>query len=158
MNILFLCTHNSCRSILAEALTRHLASQSGYETPVAVASAGSSPRGFIHPLTLQYLSKWLIATDNLQSKSWDELTEFHPDVVITVCDQAAGESCPVWFGRAVKGHWGLPDPTRAGLTPEQIDTEFKLLLDVLTKRCEALLRLQQLDQAAIASIAHAYPL
>ncbi|KKL01898.1 arsenate reductase ArsC [Rheinheimera mesophila] len=158
MNILFLCTHNSCRSILAEAITRHLVVRLGNQSDVVVASAGSSPRGIVHPLTLQYLSQWSVDTKNLQSKSWDDLTEFNPDLVITVCDQAAGESCPVWFGRAVKGHWGLPDPTRNGLSPTQIEAEFTLLFDVLSKRCEALIRLNQLNQAAIEAIAFSYPL
>ncbi|WP_233080811.1 arsenate reductase ArsC [Rheinheimera soli] len=158
MNILFLCTHNSCRSILAEAITRHLVVQQGDNSAVMVASAGSSPRGFVHPLTLQYLSQWSVDTKNLQSKSWDHLTDFNPDLVITVCDQAAGESCPVWFGRAVKGHWGLPDPTRAGLSPAQIDSEFNLLFDVLIKRCEALIQLKQPDPSAVATIALSYPL
>lgn len=158
MNILFLCTHNSCRSILAEAITRHLVVRLGNQSDVVVANAGSSPRGIVHPLTLQYLSQWSVDTKNLQSKSWDDLTEFNQDLVITVCDQAAGESCPVWFGRAVKGHWGLPDPTRNGLSPTQIEAEFTLLFDVLSKRCEALIRLNQLNHAAIEAIAFSYPL
>lgn len=158
MNILFLCTHNSCRSILAEAITRHLVVQQANNSSVEVASAGSSPRGTVHPLTLQYLAKWSVDTNNLHSKSWDDLTDFNPDLVITVCDQAAGESCPVWFGGAVKGHWGLPDPTRSGLTTTQIESEFNQLLAVLTKRCSALLQLSTLEQEAVAAIALAHPL
>lgn len=158
MNILFLCTHNSCRSILAEAITRHLVVQQANNSSVVVASAGSAPRGMVHPLTLQYLSQWSVDTKNLHSKSWDDLADFNPDLVITVCDQAAGESCPVWFGGAVKAHWGLPDPTRSGLPPAGIEAEFKLLFDVLTKRCEALIQLQQPDTATIAAIALSHPL
>lgn len=158
MNILFLCTHNSCRSILAEAITRHLVLQLGNQSDVVVASAGSSPRSIVHPLTLQYLTQRSVDTKNLQSKSWDDLADFNPDLVITVCDLAAGESCPVWFGRAVKGHWGLPDPTRSGLSALQIDTEFKLLFDVLSKRCKALIQLKQPDTEAIAAIGVSYPL
>jgi arsenate reductase (thioredoxin) len=157
MNILFLCTHNSCRSILAEAITRHLVVQQANNSNVVVASAGSAPRGIVHPLTLRYLAQWSVDTKNLHSKSWDDLTDFNPDLVITVCDQAAGESCPVWFGRAVKGHWGLPDPTRSGLTTTQIESEFNQLFEVLTKRCSALLQLSTLDQTAVEAIALANP-
>jgi arsenate reductase len=158
MNILFLCTHNSCRSIIAEAITRHLVVQLGNQSDVVVASAGSSPRGFVHPLTLQYLTQWSLDTKNLYSKSRDNLTDFNPDLVITVCDQAAAESCPVWFGRTAKVHWSLPDPSRAGLSPVQIDNEFNLLFDVLSKRCEALIQLKQPDPSALAAIALSYPL
>lgn len=155
MNILFLCTHNACRSILAEAIFRQLATE--HQIVVRVASAGSAPRGTVHPLTLHYLALWSLDNRVLHSRSWNELTDFQPDLVITLCDEAADESCPVWFGSAVKGHWGLPDPSRAGLTTAQIDCEFNQLLNVLTKRCEALLTLQQPDSEAIAAIALAHP-
>lgn len=107
MKLLFLCTHNACRSVLAESIARQLGQ--GVWT---VASAGSHPAGKIHPDTLAVLTEKNLPTEGLLSKSWNDVSDFTPDVVITVCDQAAGESCPVWFGKAIKAHWGLPDPTK----------------------------------------------
>lgn len=107
LKLLFLCTHNACRSILAESIARSLG-----EDLWEVASAGSHPAGEVHPATLAALSEHDLPTQALASKSWNDLTDYQPDIVITVCDQAAGESCPIWFGKAVKGHWGLPDPSK----------------------------------------------
>jgi len=107
MKILFLCTHNACRSILAESIARQIGSDVW-----TVASAGSDPAGRVHSDTLVELQARHFPVAGLHSKSWDDVQDFKPDVVITVCDQAAGESCPVWFGRAIKAHWGLPDPTK----------------------------------------------
>ncbi len=107
MKTLFLCTHNACRSILCEAIARALAS-----VQIDVASAGSEPSGEVHQQTLQHLQKRNYPTTNLHSKGFDDVADFKPDAVITVCDQAAKESCPVWLGSAIKVHWGLPDPTR----------------------------------------------
>ncbi|MDG2174758.1 MAG: arsenate reductase ArsC [Gammaproteobacteria bacterium] len=106
MKILFICTHNRCRSILAEAIARHCGK--GLLKP---ASAGSQPAGVVDPLTLEALTRHQIPADGLQCKSWNDLKEFNPDLVITVCDSAAAEACPVWLGRAVKVHWGLADPS-----------------------------------------------
>ncbi|MDO6459492.1 arsenate reductase ArsC [Granulosicoccaceae sp. 1_MG-2023] len=134
MNILFLCTHNACRSVLAESIARH--------TGVGlwqVASAGSHPAGRVHPDTLAALREKGLPTDGLSSQSWDELSDFQPDVVITVCDQAAGETCPVWFGKAVKAHWGLPDPTR-----EDDDSKRRQRFDEVISTLER--RLQRLAQ------------
>lgn len=155
MNILFLCTHNACRSILAEAIFRHVAAQSGMASKVY--SAGSAPRGQVHPLTLQYLSKWHINTSGLSSKSWDDLADVAPDIVITVCDQAAGESCPVWFGKAIKAHWSLPDPTRAGLSESKQQQEFAALFQALRLRADALFQVPEPDSAALATIATRFP-
>src|SRR5260370_10155701 len=110
MNILFLCTGNSARSILAEALTNHLA-----RGRVTAYSAGSFPKGQPHPLALDLLEKQDIETAGLRSKSWNEFAADHPaspdlDAVITVCDSAEQEVCPIWPGKAVKVHWGIPDP------------------------------------------------
>ena len=107
MKILYICTHNRCRSILSEAITNHLAANL-----ITAKSAGSQPSGVVHPLSIQYLQEAGIPTDGLQSQSWDAFENFNPDVVITVCDSAAGETCPAWFGNAVKVHWGLSDPSR----------------------------------------------
>ena len=118
MNILFLCTGNSARSILAEAVTNHLA-----QGRVRAFSAGSFPKGEAHPLALDVLSKHGISSSGLRSKSWNEfLGSPGPplDVVITLCDSAANEVCPVWSGTPLKVHWGIPDPAAiAGSDIEQ---------------------------------------
>ena len=107
LKLLFICTHNRCRSILAEAIARHVG-QGVFD----VRSAGSQPEGKVFPGTLQYLTRQGISTDGLTSQSWDEHEAFAPDVVITVCDNAAGEACPAWMGKAARVHWGLPDPSK----------------------------------------------
>ncbi|WP_419571220.1 arsenate reductase ArsC [Rheinheimera sp.] len=156
MNILFLCSHNACRSILAEAIFRHVAKALGVKAQIY--SAGSTPRGQVHPLTLYYLTDWQINTVGLTSKSWDDLAAVTPDLVITVCDQAAGESCPVWFGKAVKAHWSLPDPTRAGLSEVEQQREFAALLQALQQRAEALFQMtSNADSAALAAIEKRFP-
>ena len=106
MKILFICTHNRCRSILAEAIANHCS-----EGLIEAASAGSEPAGEIHPMTLKALEFHNIPTDGLYSKSWEEMEDFEPDFVITVCDSAANESCPVWFGKSLRAHWSLKDPS-----------------------------------------------
>ena len=116
-NILILCTHNSARSVLAEGMLNHLAKERGLD--VKGFSAGSAPSGQINPFALEALHNAGIETTGVRSKSWDEFTT--PDapplkIVITVCDSAAAESCPVFFGgngQPVKVHWGYPDPSNA---------------------------------------------
>lgn len=110
-NVLFVCTGNSARSILAEALMNRLG-----EGRFRAFSAGSHPKGELHPLTLKTLAAQGLPTDGLHSKSWEEFAlpgapELH--FVFTVCDQAAGEVCPVWPGQPVTAHWGMPDPAAA---------------------------------------------
>jgi arsenate reductase len=116
LKILFICTHNRCRSILAEAISRHASTRCQLErngqATLDVRSAGSHPEGVVFPGTLTYLERQGISTEGLVSQSWDDLEEFAPDIVITVCDNAAGETCPLWMGKAAKVHWGLPDPSK----------------------------------------------
>jgi arsenate reductase (thioredoxin) len=110
-NILFLCTGNSARSILAEALANHWG-----RGRFRAYSAGSYPKGTVHPLTLQLLDRLDLSLPEARSKSWDEFAQPGApvmDFVFTVCDQAAGEVCPVWPGTPVTAHWGVPDPAAA---------------------------------------------
>lgn len=139
---LFLCTHNACRSILAEAIFRQLA-----DTRFIVASAGSNPAGKVFPETLTKLQEHGYSVEGLFSKSWDNLKDYQPDVVITVCDQAAGESCPVWFGKAVKGHWGLTDASKV-VDPLERNQTFDELISLLDARISALLQLMPAELSA----------
>ncbi len=132
MNILFLCTGNSCRSIMAEALFRTLAPQG-----VVGQSAGSRPAGYIHPQALATLTRQGISVDGFRSKSWDELTE-KPDIVLSLCGNAAGETCPVFFGDFVRSHWGMPDPAHATGDDAAIQAVFDDTFRVLHRRLSAL--------------------
>src|SRR5690606_24337507 len=118
MNILFLCTGNSCRSILAEAIFNHLA-PGGWKAM----SAGSKPTGRVHPRSLAQLEREGIVSEGLHSKSWDNLPAT-PDIVITVCGNAAGETCPTYLGLALRSHWGVDDPAEATGTEEEINAAF----------------------------------
>lgn len=135
MKILFICTHNRCRSIIAEAVTNHLGG-----SRLEARSAGSQPSGEVHPLSLQYLAEAGIDTAGLCSQSWDEHEAWRPDVVITVCDQAAGEPCPAWFGRALKIHWGLADPSRLAGSEDELDAAFRNTITTLQSRIGRLLK------------------
>src|SRR5450755_1114661 len=135
MNILFLCTGNSCRSILAEATSNHIA-PAGW---IAM-SAGSKPTGQVHPRSLALLAHEGISTEGLHSKSWDNLP-LTPDVVITVCSSAAGETCPAYLGRAVRSHWDVEDPAHATGTDVEIDGAFMTAYRILRARIEAFLAL-----------------
>ena len=135
MNILFLCTGNSCRSILAEATFNHLA-----PTGWKAMSAGSQPTGNVHPRSLALLKREGIAVDGLYSKSWENLP-LVPDVVITVCSNAAGETCPAYLGPVVRAHWGVDDPAHATGTEEEIEAAFMTAYRILRLRIEAFLAL-----------------
>lgn len=134
MKILYICTHNRCRSILSEAITNHLS-----EGRIVARSAGSQPSGIVHPLSLQYLNESGISTQGLCSQSWDEFEDFEPDVVVTVCDSAASESCPVWFGNTIKVHWGLADPSKLEGSEEEIKKAFMNCIEQISTRVHSLL-------------------
>jgi arsenate reductase len=134
-NILFLCTGNSCRSILAEATFNHLA-PAGW----TAMSAGSKPTGQVHPRSLALLAREGIATEGYYSKSWDNLPQT-PDIVITVCASAAGETCPAYLGPALRTHWGVEDPAHATGTNEEIDAAFMTAYRILRHRIETFLAL-----------------
>lgn len=135
VNVLFLCTGNSCRSILGEATFNHLA-PAGWRAM----SAGSKPTGKVHPRSLALLQREGIATDGYCSKSWDDLPQT-PDIVITVCSSAAGETCPAYLGPVLRTHWGVDDPAHATGTDEEIDAAFMQAYRTLRRRIEAFLAL-----------------
>lgn|SRR5690625_455279 len=135
MNVLFLCTGNSCRSILAEATFNHLAPD-GWKAM----SAGSQPTGEVHPRSLTLLAREGISTFGYHSKSWDNLPAT-PDLVITVCASAAGETCPAYLGPVLRTHWGVEDPAHASGSDEEIDTAFATAYQILRARIEAFLAL-----------------
>ncbi|MFS7243908.1 arsenate reductase ArsC [Serratia proteamaculans] len=135
MNILFLCTGNSCRSILAEATFNMLALPAH-----SAISAGSQPKGEVHPRSLALLRKEGIPTEGYYSKSWDDLP-LTPDVVITVCGNAAGETCPAYLAPAIRAHWGVEDPDKVTGTEQEIDAAFEKAYRILRHRIEAFLAL-----------------
>ena len=149
MKLLFLCTHNACRSVLAESIARHIGGGLWQ-----VASAGSHPAGQVHPDTLSVLTEKHLPLDGLQSKNWDDVSGFNPDIVITVCDQAAGESCPVWFGRAIKAHWGLPDPTKEA-DADRKRQRFKQVISTLEARLQRLADFVRQEPNATSEQLHA---
>lgn len=131
MNVLILCTGNSCRSILGEATFNHLA-PAGWRA----VSAGSRPTGQVHPRSLALLQREGIATDGYYSKSWDALP-VTPDIVITVCSSAAGETCPAYLGQVMRAHWGVDDPAHVSGTEEEIEAAFMHAYRGLRVRIEA---------------------
>jgi arsenate reductase len=141
MKILFLCTHNSCRSILSEALFNHMAPKG-----CTAYSAGSFPSGEVNPLTLEALIRAGVSTAGFRSKSSDEFEHLEPDIVITVCDKAAGEACPLYLGRAVRAHWGLNDPSElargdAALNTDEVATAFDECMEIIRQRIDTMLAL-----------------
>ncbi|MDQ3201625.1 MAG: arsenate reductase ArsC [Pseudomonadota bacterium] len=136
MRVLFMCTANSCRSILSEAIFNHLA-PSGFEA----VSAGSFPKGQVLPRSLSTLQQAGISTDGLHSKGNDAFESSPPDIVITVCDKAAGETCPVYFGPALKCHWGLEDPSDVKGDEALVDAAFRATVARIEQRCAAFLEL-----------------
>ena len=135
MKVLFLCTGNSCRSILGEATFNHLAPRGWHAM-----SAGSKPTGKVHPRSLALLEREGIAIDGYHSKSWDALPAT-PDIVITVCSSAAGETCPAYLGPVLRTHWGVDDPAHATGTDLEIDAAFMAAYRTLRRRIEAFVAL-----------------
>lgn len=133
MKILFICTHNRCRSILAEAIANHFG-----EGLIEAASAGSEPADKVHPMTIKALQAKNIPVKGLHCKSWDEMEDFEADFVLTVCDNAAGESCPLWFGMSLRVHWGLEDPSLIEGSEEEILAAFNRTIEILTARIKTL--------------------
>ena len=155
LNVLFLCTHNSARSILAEALLNH---QGGGKFKGF--SAGSSPRANQqpNPLGLQVLRDAGISTDGLHSKSWEVFalpSAPHMDLIITVCDNAAGEVCPYWPGNPASAHWGYADPSAGTASEAQKRLAFAHTLQALRRRIELLVSLPvaSMDKATFANSA-----
>lgn len=136
MQILFLCTANSCRSILAEAIFNHLA-----PAGMRAYSAGSKPKGTIHPQSLRALQRASIDIEGLHSKAHAVHEQLRPDLVITLCDSAAAEPCPTYFGDAIQAHWGLPDPDGLGSTSSEVDAVFDNTVTCIKDRVEAFLAL-----------------
>ncbi|MGQ0502838.1 MAG: arsenate reductase ArsC [Panacagrimonas sp.] len=150
-NVLFLCTGNSARSILGEAAVNHLPLTQGRFRGF---SAGSQPRGEVNPFSIELLQRRGISTEGLRSKRWDEFAALGApvmDFVFTVCDQAAGETCPIWPGRPTTAHWGMPDPAAVEGTHEQKLQAFAETFQVLCRRIERFARLpfDTLDPVAL---------
>ena len=135
MNVLFLCTGNSCRSVLSEGVFNHLAPQ-GWRA----LSAGSQPAGALHPRAVALLARKGISTEGYYSKSWNDLPAT-PDIVITVCGSAAGETCPAYLGQVLRAHWGVDDPSHVVGSEEEIEAAFELAYRIIRARIEALLAL-----------------
>ncbi|MBP6900567.1 MAG: arsenate reductase ArsC [Burkholderiaceae bacterium] len=156
LHVLILCTHNSARSVLSEGMLNHLAARLGKD--VRAHSAGSDPSGRIHPLAIEALRNAGIDTGGYRSKSWDEFsgTAAPPlSIVITVCDSAAAEPCPVFFGggagQPVKVHWGYPDPSSAEGGDDGRRRAFELTRQAIGYRMLQLLALplQTMDRSAL---------
>lgn len=135
MNVLFLCTGNSCRSLIGEATFNHLA-RSGWRA----ISAGSQPTGKLNEKALALLAAKGISTEGYYSKSWDKLP-VTPDIVVTVCGSAAGETCPAYLGQVLRTHWGVDDPSHVVGTEAEINAAFERAYAILRARIEAFLAL-----------------
>ena len=133
-HVLFLCTGNSARSVMAEVLLNALGGGR-----YRAFSAGSRPAGAVNPFTIETLRRNGLATSGLRSKSWDEFAAAGAplDLVVTVCDNAAGETCPIWPGRPAKAHWSFPDPAAAQGTDEAKRAQFETVFKSIRRRIEA---------------------
>ena len=150
-NVLFLCTHNSARSVMAEALLNTIGAGRFHAF-----SAGSMPSGRINPFALEKCKSLGYLTDDLRSKTWDEFaTPGAPamDIIITVCDDAAGEVCPVWPGHPATAHWGFPDPSRVEGDDAAKRAAFDQVFHAIRRRIDLLvnLPLEKLERLALAA-------
>jgi arsenate reductase len=136
LNVLILCTGNSCRSVLGEALINHLSGDR-----FQAFSAGSHPTGKVNANALAILARHGISTEGFSSQSWDEFDDKGIDIAITVCDSAAGEVCPVYLNSVIRAHWGLPDPAHVAGSQEDIEAAFETTYAALEKRIQQLLAL-----------------
>ncbi len=140
-NVLFICTGNSARSILAEGLLNDLG-----QGRFKAYSAGSHPKGQVHPLAIQTLQHWKLPTDGYRSKNWDEFAQPGApllDFVFTVCDNAAGEVCPVWPGQPMTAHWGVFDPAAVEGPEDKQRAAFMDVAIILKRRIELMLSLPE---------------
>ena len=170
MNVLYICTHNRCRSALSEAITNQLggsskkslnneSEKSSGQSRLIAKSAGSAPSGQVHPLTLKYLDEAGYSIKGLTSNSWEDqeyMGDFVPDIVITVCDNAAGEACPLWLGdipKLHKLHWGLTDPSK-DTEDEAITAEnFRKTIHQIEQRVAELIKIAALpDSERLAAL------
>lgn len=150
-NVLFLCTGNSARSVLGEAVLNHVGRGQFHAF-----SAGSAPKGAIHPMTLQILKEAGIPTEGLRSKSWEEFAGPDApvmDFVFTVCDDAAGETCPIWPGHPMTAHWGIEDPAKVEGPAFRQRQAFEDALRFMRNRIAAFINLphQSIDKLALGS-------
>ncbi len=142
--ILFLCTGNACRSQMAESILRHLGGNS-----IQSFSAGSHPAGFIHPLAIDAMRQLGFSMKDQRSKSWDEFKDKPIDIVITLCEAAAAQTCPTWVGAPVCVHWPLPDPTYCiGSEAERLNAA----IDVANELHDRLERLLKVDLAGCSDV------
>ena len=162
LNVLFLCTGNSARSVLAESALNHLG-----RGRFRAFSAGSHPTGQVNPHALRVLAECGYPTEGLRSKSWDEFADPTPlasgapamDLIITVCDNAAGEACPVWPGHPATAHWGLPDPAAVEGDAARIEAAFRETLRSIRQRVRLLVELpvERLERLALEHAARSIP-
>jgi arsenate reductase len=132
MKILFMCTANSCRSVLSEGLFNHTA-----PSGITAVSSGSFPSGRLNPRAVSTLQGLGVDTSGLYSKGSESFQDNPPDIVITVCDKAAGESCPVYFGPAIKSHWGLADPSDVEGNDDEVQAAFDATVQHIQRRFAA---------------------
>ena len=138
-NVLFLCTGNSARSVLAETILNHMG-----KGRFKAYSAGSHPNGQVNPYAIKYLQQQGLPTEGLRSKSWDEFAGAdapHFDFIITVCDNAAGEVCPIWPGKPTSGHWGIEDPAAVEGTDAEKLAAFSHAFTLMNRRISLLTNL-----------------
>lgn len=154
-NVLFVCTRNSARRLMAETLANRLGGER-----IRAFSAGNHPDGRVHPGAVRALTAAGLATSELRSKSWDEFTVSDApvmDLIITVCDRAAGETCPHWPGHPVTAHWSVPDPAAAHGSQEQVQRAFSLALQMLQQRISLLLSLRPEAWDRLSIESHSIP-